>query len=159
MFEKLFSPIKIKDMELPHRIILPAMGTKFSGKDSYVTDKLIDYHVARVKGGSGLNIVEVASVHTPSAPRQFLSISEDKYIPGLKKLTDAIHEAGGNAGIQLWQGSLAVGMDQTAQILVASDMPVAPGITLPGITKEQIAKLPLEKYLGVRGWSDPSEWM
>jgi len=24
---------------------------------------------------------------------------------------------------------------------------------------EQIAALPLEKYLGVRGWTDPSEWM
>ena len=43
MFDKLFSPIKIKDMELPHRIILPAMGTKFSGNDSYVTDKLIEH--------------------------------------------------------------------------------------------------------------------
>ena len=50
MFEKLFSPIKIKDMELKNRIILPAMGTKFSGDGSEVTDKLIDYHVARVKG-------------------------------------------------------------------------------------------------------------
>ena len=87
MFDKLFSPIKIRDLQLPHRIVLPAMGTKFSGNDSYVTDKLIDYHVARVKGGSGLNIVEVASVHTPSAPRHFLSISDDKYIPGLKRLT------------------------------------------------------------------------
>ena len=141
MFDKLFSPIRIRDLQLPHRIVLPAMGTKFSGNDCYVTDKLIDYHVARVKGGSGLNIVEVASVHTPSAPRHFLSISDDKYIPGLKKLTDAIHKAGGNAGIQLWQGSLAVGMDQTAQILVASDMPVAPQITLPGITKEQIEEI------------------
>ncbi len=141
MFEKLFTPIRIRDLELPHRIILPAMGTKFSGNDSYVTDTLIQYHVERVKGGSGLNIVEVASVHTPSAPRHFLSISDDKYIPGLKKLTDAIHDAGGNAGIQLWQGSLAVGMDQTAQILVASDMPVAPGVTLPGITKEQIDQI------------------
>jgi len=28
-----------------------------------------------------------------------------------------------------------------------------------GLSKEQIEKLPLEKYLGVRGWSDPSEWM
>ena len=28
-----------------------------------------------------------------------------------------------------------------------------------GLTKEQIAKMPLEKYLGVRGWTDPSEWM
>ena len=28
-----------------------------------------------------------------------------------------------------------------------------------GLSKEQIARLPLEKYLGVRGWSNPSEWM
>ncbi|MBR6977372.1 MAG: D-2-hydroxyacid dehydrogenase [Lachnospiraceae bacterium] len=28
-----------------------------------------------------------------------------------------------------------------------------------GLTKEQIAKLPLDKYLGARGWKDPSEWM
>lgn len=115
MFEKLFSPIKIRGMELKNRVMLPAMGTKFSGKASYVTDQLIDYHVARVKGGCGLNMVEVCSVHTPSAPRGFLSISEDEYVPGLKKLTDAIHAEGGKAGIQLWQGSMAVGMDQTAQ--------------------------------------------
>lgn len=141
MFEKLFQPIQIKDMELKNRVILPAMGTKFSGKASFVTQKLIDYHTARVKGGCGLNIVEVCSVHSPSAPRGFLSISEDAYIPGLKNLTDAIHAEGGKAGLQLWQGSLAVGMDKTAQILVASDMPVSPEITIPGISKAQIAEI------------------
>ncbi|MDY4195533.1 MAG: FAD-dependent oxidoreductase [Bariatricus sp.] len=141
MFDKLFSPITIKGMELKNRVMLPAMGTKFSGKASYVTPQLINYHVARAEGGCGLNMVEVCSVHTPSAPRGFLSISEDEYIPGLKTLTDAIHEAGGKAGLQLWQGSLAVGMDQTAQILMASDTPMGPQLTLPGITKEQIAEV------------------
>ena len=97
MYQKLFTPIKIRSMELKNRIVLPAMGTKFSGKTSYVTDQLIDYHVARVKGGTGLSIVEVCSVHSPSAPRGFLSISEDCYIPGMKRLTDAIHENGGKA--------------------------------------------------------------
>lgn len=91
--------------------ILPAMETKFAGKASYVTPQLVDYHLARVKGGCALNIVEVCSVHSPSAPRGFLSISEDEYIPGLKGMTDAIHAEGGKAGLQLWQGSLAVGMD------------------------------------------------
>ena len=103
MFEKLFSPIKIRDMQLPHRIIFPAMGTKFSGNESFETDKRIAYHVARVNGSSGLNIVEVASVHTPSAPRHFLSISDDKYIPGLKKLhkgCDGCHAAGKSQGIK-----------------------------------------------------------
>ena len=27
------------------------------------------------------------------------------------------------------------------------------------IPKEQIEKMDLEKYLGKRGWTDPSEWM
>lgn len=141
MYENLFKPIKIRGMELKNRIIMPAMGTKFSGKASYVTDQLICYHVKRAEGGTGLNIVEVSSVHTPSAPRGFLSIAEDEYIPGLKKLTDAIHNAGGKAGIQLWQGSIAVSMDRTAQILVASDMPISAEITIPGITVEQIAEI------------------
>ncbi len=141
MYEKLFTPIKIRGMELQNRIILPAMGTKFSGKTSFVTEQLIEYHRARAEGGSGLNIVEVCSVHTPSAPRGFLSISEDEFIPGLQKLTNAIHEAGGKAGIQLWQGSICVGMDKTAQIIVASDMPVGPGITIPGATVAQLKEL------------------
>ena len=49
MFEKLFSPITIKGMELKNRVILPAMGTKFAGKASYVTPQLVNYHVARAK--------------------------------------------------------------------------------------------------------------
>ena len=53
MFEKLFSPIKIKRMEMKNRVILPAMGTKFAGKASYVTPQLVNYHLARVKGGCG----------------------------------------------------------------------------------------------------------
>ena len=32
------------------------------------------------------------------------------------RLTDAIHDAGGKAAIQLWQGSVAVGRINTAQL-------------------------------------------
>ena len=141
MYDKMFEPIKIRGMELKNRVVFSATGTKFSGNASFVTDQHVDYHVARAKGGSGLNIVEVASVHTPSAPRHFLSVSEDEYIPGLKRLADAIHEAGGKAGIQLWQGSLCVGMDKTAQILLASDMSFGSDFTLPGMTVEQINEI------------------
>ena len=90
MFDKLFTPITIKDMTLRNRIIMPAMGTRFT-EDRFVNDKHIAYHVARARGGSALNIVEVSSVHALSAPKMFLSIAEDKYIPKMKELTDAIH--------------------------------------------------------------------
>ncbi|WP_273397215.1 FAD-dependent oxidoreductase [Thermophilibacter mediterraneus] len=137
MFDHLFSPFRVRGLALKNRVVLPAMGTRFC-EDRHVTQRLIDYHVARARSGCALNIVEVSSVHTPSAPSMFVSISEDEYVPGHRALVDAIHEAGGTAGVQLWQGSIAVGMDPQAQMLVASDLPLAPGFTLPAVTLEQI---------------------
>ena len=87
-----------------------------------------------------LNIVEVAAVHRPSSPAHFVWICEDSLIEGHKKLTDAIHENGGKAGIQLWQGGLAVSMDPSAQILLPSDMNLGQ-YTIPGITLEQIKEV------------------
>ena len=141
-FEKLFSPIKIRGMELRNRIVFPAMGTKMATEDRFVTQKLINYHVARAEGGNGLNMVEVASVHTPSAPKKFISISEDKYIPGLKKLVDGIHEGGAKAGIQLWQGGLAVASDPEAMIVLPNDFPIqGTEHIIPAATKETIKEI------------------
>ena len=140
MFEHLLSPIKIRGLELKNRIILPAMGTRMASERGEITDRLIAYHAARAKGGCGLNIVEVAAVHRPSSPAHFVWICEDSLIEGHKKLTDAIHENGGKAGIQLWQGGLAVSMDPSAQILLPSDMNLGQ-YTIPGITLEQIKEV------------------
>ena len=142
MFEHLISPIKIRGLELKNRIILPAMGTRMASEKGEITDRLIAYHAARAKGGCGLNIVEVAAVHRPSSPAHFVWICEDSLIEGHKKLTDAIHENGGKAGIQLWQGGLAVSMDPSAQILLPSDMNLGQ-YTIPGITLEQIKEVVL----------------
>lgn len=140
MFDHLFTPITIKGMTLRNRVILPAMGTRMANEKSEVTQRLIDYHEARAKGGCGLNIVEVSSVHTPSAPAHFVSLSEDHFIEGHKRLTDAIHSAGGKAAVQLWQGSIAVSFDPNARKFVVNDMPMGP-VTLPAITLEEIEEI------------------
>lgn len=145
-FNKLFSPIKIRGLELANRVVMSGMGTHMTGMDSSeVNQKLIEYHAARAKGGVGMNTTEVCSVDPTSSPKGFMSISEDKYIPGLKKLCDAVHEAGGTMCVQLWQGSLAVGMDPQAEILVVSDMPVSPEYTIPAISRDRIKSI-VEAY-------------
>ena len=48
---KLFSPGKIGSMDLKNRVILPAMGSEMTINGGEPSDKLIDYHVARFKGG------------------------------------------------------------------------------------------------------------
>jgi len=140
-FEKLFTPIKIRGLELSNRVVMSAMGTFESSASEdgrMVTDKLIAYHVARAKGGCGLNTVEVCSVEQASAPHGFLSLAEDKYIPGMKKLCDAVHAAGGKVALQLWQGGIAVAADQTVDILLPQDTELAPGYVIPGITEERL---------------------
>lgn len=136
-FNNLFSPIKIRELELKNRVVFPAMATNLIADGGFVTDKFIDYHVARAKGGNGLNITEAASVHTPSAPRNFLSVSDDKFLPGLKKFNDEIHKAGGKSCVQMWQGGFVVGSDPAAQIIVPSDFEIG-GYTIPGCSKETI---------------------
>lgn len=140
MFPTLFSPLAIRGLTLKNRAVMPAMGTKFP-KNNEVTQQLIDYHIERVKGGSALNIVEVTGVHAKSIPSHYLSLAEDRFIPGMKELTDAIHQHGGKAGVQLWQGSIAVGSDPKAMMIVASDMPVSPEYTIPGASIELIEEL------------------
>lgn len=96
-------------MKLKNRIMMSAIGTHESveseGRKS-VIDKLIAYHVARAKGGNGLNAVDKVS-----APFGSLFIAEDKYIERFKKLNNAVHDAGGKTCIQLWQGGLAIALD------------------------------------------------
>ncbi len=139
-YKKLFNPIKIRGLELKNRVVFPAMGTKMPGEDKCMTQQIIDYQVARVKGGCGLNFTEVCSVYDKASPKNFLAISDDKYIPGLKKLTDAIHQEGGKAGIQLWLGGLAAAHgDPEQKVIMPSPVPI-PGSehTIPGASIETI---------------------
>jgi len=137
-FNYLFNPIKVRGLELKNRVVFPAMGTKMVTEDKFITQQNIDYHVARVLGGCGLNFTEVCSVYAPASIKNYLAISEDKYIPGLKQLSDAIHKVGGKVGIQLWLGGLVARYDPEAKIIIPSDLPIGDGKVLPGASLEII---------------------
>ncbi len=141
MYDNLFKPIKLRGMELKNRVVFPAMGSGFL-KNGHVTDTFINYHVARALGGNGLNITEAASVHAPSAPRDFLMrICDDDCNPGLKRFTDAIHEAGGKACVQLWQGGIAaVSGDPQALCFVPVETDLG-GFKVPGASVELIKEV------------------
>ncbi|MBW8381738.1 MAG: NADH:flavin oxidoreductase, partial [Youngiibacter sp.] len=103
-YSTFLSPGKIGTLELKNRAVFPPMGTGFPNLDGTVSKRLIDYHVRRVQGGCGMNIVEIASVHYTSQGPAILGIYDDKFIPGLTELASAIKNAGGVACLQLWHG-------------------------------------------------------
>ncbi len=99
-FPKVFSPAKIKNLELKNRIVMPPMGTRLHAIDGFVSQEQIDYYSARAKGGPGLIVVE-ASYSTSNNLQCRLLVSDDKFIPGLKKLVDTIHAGGAKVTLQI----------------------------------------------------------
>lgn len=140
-FDKLFSPIRIRDLELPNRVVMTGMGTNMASHDGYVTDTLIGYHKARAKGGVGINFLEISAVYPKSAPVNFVGLWDDKFIPSHKKLTDAVHSVGGRIGVQLWQAGKGVGWDRTVKACVPNDTYTRYGVFTPALTVEEIHEI------------------
>ncbi len=98
----LFSPAHIGNVEVPNRVVMPAMTTRLADKDGYVTDGTIAYFGARAEGGTGLITVEMASPERVGRHRfHELGIYDDRFVDGLSSLTHALHERGARASIQL----------------------------------------------------------
>ena len=88
----LFSPIRIKKMEIPNRIVMPPMGTNLGNPDGTVSEANLAYMKRRARGGAGLIITEISAVHPSGmAIPSELGSYDDRFIPGLKKLADVIH--------------------------------------------------------------------
>ena len=116
MYDTLFSPIKVRGLTLRNRVVMTAMGSHFPDEDSYVTQQLIDYQVARALGGVGLNYMECCSVNKEARVSRQPSIAEDRFIAGHKAMCDAVHTAGGKCAIQLWAPGAGAGSDPNARI-------------------------------------------
>jgi 2,4-dienoyl-CoA reductase-like NADH-dependent reductase (Old Yellow Enzyme family) len=88
---KLFEPLNAGGMLLPNRIMVPAMVTRLSGEDGFVSQDIIDRYVRYAQGESGLIVVEAMAIHNvKSGP--LLRISDDKFIPGLADLVKRMHD-------------------------------------------------------------------
>lgn len=91
-FSHLFSPIKVGETVVKNRVFMPPVSTNLADK-GYVTDALVAHYAARAKGGVGLIVTEVTTVEpTYIYLPGDMSIHDDSFIPGWKKLTEAVHQ-------------------------------------------------------------------
>jgi len=120
-YEKLFKKIKIKNTEIKNRLIMAPMATRFASFNGEVTERLIRYYQERAKGGVGLITVEATAVSREGIGwKNNLSVYDDRYIPGLKKLTEALHEHGAKVSLEIFHTGSKAPADITGQ------QPVAP---------------------------------
>ena len=122
-YKHLFSPIQIGTTTVKNRVFMPPISTNLADK-GYVTDELVEHYAARAKGGVGLIITEVTTVEpTYIYLPGDMSICDDSYIPGWKKLTDAVHKYGAKILPQLFHPAyMAFPIPGTPQLIAPSNV-------------------------------------
>jgi 2,4-dienoyl-CoA reductase-like NADH-dependent reductase (Old Yellow Enzyme family) len=91
---RLFSPVRVGAVELAQRTWVPAMVPWRATDDGYVSQDVIDWYVRLARGRPGAIVVEATGIRDiPSGP--LLRIGHDRYIPGLKRLVEAVERASG----------------------------------------------------------------
>jgi 2,4-dienoyl-CoA reductase-like NADH-dependent reductase (Old Yellow Enzyme family) len=117
----LLTPARIGPVEVKNRIVMPSMTTRTADEEGHVTDAGIAYYMARVRGGTGLVTVEMASPERAGRHRRReTGIYDDRFLPGLTRLVDEIHRGGARASIQLGHGGGHTRKD------ICGETPIAP---------------------------------
>lgn len=114
-----FSSGKIGNVTLKNRFILAPMGSGMAGDDESISPEFIRFHVARAKGGVGMNTVEYTSIHPTTAMPRHSALYDDRFIPGMRQLTDAVHEAGGKISVQLWHAGRQMSSSSSKKPIIA----------------------------------------
>ena len=110
MLSGLFSPIKIGPLEAKNRIMMPGMSAGMMLEDGRATPEMIAYYVERARNEPGLMAVGASAVVPPRGPSKHpLAIYDDRFIPSLKTLVNAIHRFDTKFGVQLWDGGMQTG--------------------------------------------------
>jgi len=94
---KVLEPLKIAGVTLPSRVVSTAHGTNIGA--GRITDELIAYHHARARGGVGLIILEILSVH-PTTPGTVMI--DDTLLDAHRRLMATVKPYGTAVFQQLW---------------------------------------------------------
>ena len=100
----LFEPITLGTVQVRNRVVMTGHGTGMA-KDYLPTDQHVAYYRERAMGGAGLIGMAFPQIHptsqdVPGEPQAWLP----EIVPGLRKISDAVHEYGARIVMQLGHG-------------------------------------------------------
>lgn len=102
----LYTPATIGRLTLKNRFIQSAMHSRFASEFGEVSPKLINYMVARARGGVSMIVLENTAIDWARgrADGNPTRIDDDKFIAGLSDLADAVHRENVLIATQLHHG-------------------------------------------------------
>ena len=148
---RLMTPYRLGTMGLKNRIVMAPMVVNYGTEEGYVSEQTIAYYDERAKGGVGLIIVEATSIDLSRNKcwlRQ-LSIDDNRYIPGMSRLVEAIHRHGVKVALQLHHGGNVSRRDLTPLPPVSSSPVVYKDAYIKSVRKEMPEELTPAEISGV----------
>jgi len=121
----LFDPLQLGDLALPNRIIMAPLTRCRADAGRVPSALMLEYYVQRASAGlilSEATAVTPQGVGYPDTP----GIWDAAQIAGWKRVTDAVHQAGGRLFAQLWH----VGRISDP-VYLNGELPVAPSAIAP----------------------------
>ena len=118
----LFSPKEIGPVEIKNRFAAASTGESMALETGEITDMLINRYRSIAKGGVGLVIPGYMYINPVGREARFqVGIYDDAKIPGLKRLTQTVHDNGSKIFFQLDHAGR-----QTYKYLIGGQTPLAP---------------------------------
>jgi 2,4-dienoyl-CoA reductase-like NADH-dependent reductase (Old Yellow Enzyme family) len=118
-------PIRIGALDLPNRVLMAPLTRSRATEDRVPTDLMLEYYVQRASAGliiSEATCISPLSVGYERTP----GIWSNEQVAGWRRITDAVHDAGGRIFLQLWHvGRIS------HPILLNGETPVAPSAIAP----------------------------
>ena len=128
MTQSLFTPVTIGATELKNRVVMaPLTRNRANNVTGEVLDMHVDYY--RQRAGAGLIITEATQI-SPEGKGYIATpgIHTEAQAASWKRVTDAVHEAGGRIYVQLWH----VGRISHTSLQPDGQKPVAPSAIAAG---------------------------
>ena len=143
-FPCLFSSITINRMTLKNRMVMTAMHLGYTPEGT-VTDRLITFYALRAKGGVGLIVVGGCPIDEFGGMPGMIGLYDDRFIPGLEKLTQAVKDQGARVAAQLYQAGR-----YTHSSMIGGRKPFSASAVRSRLTGEIPRALTLEEIPGVQ---------
>ncbi len=123
----LFEPFRLGNLLLPNRIVMPPLTRSRATQPGDAPNEMnAEYY--RQRAGAGLIISEATQISRQGKGYVFTpGIYTDEQIDGWRRVTDAVHQAGGRIHLQLWH----VGRISHPALQAEGAQPVAPSAIKP----------------------------
>ncbi len=130
--QHLFSPFRLKHLEIPNRIVMPALASFLIEPDGTITERAVEHYRRRASGGPGMVIVEACAVSPEGVVSAHQArIDDDRFLEGLSRIARAIRSEGVVPAVQIHHG----GRQTSAKVI--GRKPLAPSpIPCPSIRGE-----------------------